>query len=35
MLNKIYLKQAEFLLRVLSHINYEETFALKGGTALN
>lgn len=35
MLNKIYLKQAEFLLRVLPHINYEEAFALKGGTALN
>lgn len=35
MLNKIYLKQAEFLLRVLPHINYEKAFALKGGTALN
>lgn len=35
MLNKIYLKQAEFLLRVLPHINYKEAFALKGGTALN
>ncbi|HSL90334.1 MAG TPA: nucleotidyl transferase AbiEii/AbiGii toxin family protein [Ignavibacteriaceae bacterium] len=35
MLNKIYLKQAEFLLRILPHINYEEAFALKGGTALN
>ena len=35
MLNKIYLKQAEFLLRVLPHINYKDAFALKGGTALN
>lgn len=35
MLNKIYLKQAEFLLRVLPHINNQEAFALKGGTALN
>lgn len=35
MLNNIYLKQAEFLLRVLPHINYEKAFALKGGTALN
>lgn len=34
MLDKIYLKQADFLLRVLPHINYEEAFALKGGTAL-
>jgi len=35
MLNNIYLKQAEFLIRVLPHINYEKAFALKGGTALN
>jgi len=35
MLNKVYLKQAEFLLRVLPHINHEKAFALKGGTALN
>jgi len=35
MLNKNYLKQAELLLRVLPHLNYEKAFALKGGTALN
>ncbi|MGA7837940.1 MAG: nucleotidyl transferase AbiEii/AbiGii toxin family protein [Ignavibacteriaceae bacterium] len=35
MLNNIYYKQAELLLRVLPIIDRENEFALKGGTALN
>ena len=35
MLNSIYLKQAELLLRLLPLILREEVFALKGGTAIN
>ncbi len=35
MLNNIYYKQAELLLRVLPIIDKESEFALKGGTALN
>ncbi|MBK7632257.1 MAG: nucleotidyl transferase AbiEii/AbiGii toxin family protein [Ignavibacteriales bacterium] len=35
MQNERYLKQAELLIRVLPHINREEVFALKGGTAIN
>lgn len=35
MLNNIYYKQAELLLRVLPVIDKENDFALKGGTALN
>ena len=33
--SNIYYKQVQLLLEVLPHINNEECFALKGGTAIN
>jgi len=35
MINDIYFKQAELLLRILPIIDREAVFALKGGTAIN
>jgi len=35
MIDTIYLKQAELLLRIIPFIDRESVFALKGGTAIN
>jgi hypothetical protein len=35
MINSLYFKQAELLLRIIPLIDREAVFALKGGTAIN